>query len=249
MKTCISELSVLGVLLVMAVIIISSGIYFCESTYDVDYEGSDLPSKFESISRSMYFSMISVTTIGYGDMTPRTSCGEMVACMAGLSGIFVLGLPISIIGVKFEERYSEMTKQLKIQRERDRLLGLQQKLQALKGMSVLSTKILGRRPSDPRNLDEEDHDTIREKANTIFQEVDLDNSGEIDIDELRIALQKLGMQIEHDVLVVMMQVIDTDGSGTVDEEEFYAFVVKFVTGEILDMSQNIVRGEKPDALG
>jgi len=61
--------------------------------------------------------------------------------------------------------------------------------------------------------------------------------------------QKLGMQIEHDVLVVMMQVIDTDGSGTVDEEEFYAFVVKFVTGEILDMSQNIVRGEKPDALG
>jgi len=247
MKTCISELGVLGVLLIMAVIIISSAIYYCESTYDIYYNGGDeAPSKFESISRSMYFSMISVTTIGYGDLTPRTSCGEFVACLAGLSGIFVLGLPISIIGVKFEERYSEMTNQLKVQRERERLLGLQKKLQALKGMSVVVTKILGRRPSDPRNLTIADREMIQQKAVSVFHEVDLDNSGEIDIQELGAAMKKLGMDLDSDVLAVMMQVIDTDGSNSIDATEFTEFVFNFSTGEIWDQSENIVIGQRTE---
>jgi len=244
-RTCLQELSVLMVLLVMAVIVISSGMYFCENPDLTNIEG-----KFTSISRSMYFSMISVTTIGYGDMTPLTMCGEIVACLAGLSGIFVLGLPISIIGVKFQQRYDEMLREAKIQVERDRLLAIDKKLQAMRGMRLISTKILGDRPPDAGDLTAEEIDKIERTATKVFYEVDLDNSGEIEIEELGEAMKKLGMEMDRDVLLIILNGMDEDNSGTVDKDEFLNFVIKCMLGDIpttkdlgLDKKENSTTGD------
>jgi len=243
MKTCMAELSILAVLLVMAVIIISSGIYFCESTYDVDYEGGENPSEFVSISRSMYFSMISVTTIGYGDMSPRTSCGEMVACIAGLSGIFVLGLPISIIGVKFEERYREMTKQMFIQLELDKLIHVQKKLDAFQGMGEIASALLGTGQSFRGDLSEGDLQKLNKRAQEIFLKVDTDGSGEISLEELSSAVSELGMDVEDDVLEVMMNVVDVDGSNSISAYEFSVFLQKAVTGELVQMCKDYIKNK------
>ena len=101
--SCARELSVLMVLLIIDSILIASAVFFCENP-NVLIEESD----FDSIMTSMYFAIITVTTVGYGDYSPTTVCGECVACFGALSGVFVLGLPISIIGVKFQERYYDV---------------------------------------------------------------------------------------------------------------------------------------------
>jgi len=234
-KTCVMELSILGVLLFIAVVMISSGIYFCE--YVEFPEEGQAPTEFTSISRSMYFSMISVTTIGYGDMTPKTACGEFVACVAGLSGIFVLGLPISIIGVKFQERYDDMLKEVKIHSERERLNKIDAKLQSMKGMKVLANSILGPRPLGAGDLTAQELDTVERRCLAVFKEVDLDESGEIDVDELGIAMKELGMEIPKDVLEVMMQAMDEDGSQTIDQGEFLEFVLKCIVGDVKTLSE------------
>jgi hypothetical protein len=72
---------------------------------------------FESIPTTWYFIMATMTTVGYGDHYPVTPGGKAVAAVCMLCGIFVLGLPIVIIGNSFEEVF-EQEEELKAQRKR-----------------------------------------------------------------------------------------------------------------------------------
>uniref|UniRef100_A0A6U4XG69 EF-hand domain-containing protein n=1 Tax=Hemiselmis andersenii TaxID=464988 RepID=A0A6U4XG69_HEMAN len=225
-RTCLMELSILAVLLIMAVIMISSSMYFCENP---DLEKID--SAFESIARSMYFSMVSVTTVGYGDMIPKTMCGEFVACMAGLSGIFVLGLPISIIGVKFQQRYNEMLREDRIQKERHRLQVFDDKLDEFKGRKVVAPQILGNRAPDAGDLTLEELDMLERKAMKAFSEADLDESNAINLQEMQNAMKKMGAEIDKETVARVMSKMDKDGSGTVDRAEFLEFVTGTLVGD------------------
>lgn len=68
------------VVLIMAVVLYGSGIYFCENP-DVEAE---IISPYSSIIVSMYWAVITLSTVGYGDLSPTTSCGQFVACFAAL---------------------------------------------------------------------------------------------------------------------------------------------------------------------
>ncbi|KAI9015573.1 hypothetical protein DFJ74DRAFT_709500 [Hyaloraphidium curvatum] len=54
-------------------------------------------SKFQSIETSLYFMSVTLTTVGYGDITPVTAQGRFVACLAMITGLFVLAMPMTII--------------------------------------------------------------------------------------------------------------------------------------------------------
>ena len=47
--------------------------------------------------------MISITTIGYGDMVPVTAAGRVVGMVVAFSGVLVLALPVAILGAGFVE--------------------------------------------------------------------------------------------------------------------------------------------------
>ena len=82
----------LGVsLFVVAVaMLISAG-----AMYQVEHE---LPNtQFTSIPRSMWWSIVTITTIGYGDMTPQSPLGQFIAGIVGFLGICSLALPVGII--------------------------------------------------------------------------------------------------------------------------------------------------------
>lgn len=66
-------------------------------------EGTLQPDKFGSIPRSLWWAVITLTTIGYGDVYPITSAGKIVAGMVALVGIGVIALPTGILAAAFSD--------------------------------------------------------------------------------------------------------------------------------------------------
>ena len=63
------------------------------------------PSPFQSIPQSFWWCIVTLTTVGYGDMYPYSVEGKIVGVLTMLVGLIMLALPLSIIGTNFiEER-------------------------------------------------------------------------------------------------------------------------------------------------
>lgn len=61
-------------------------------------EGSD--SGFTSIPRSMYWAIVTMTTVGYGDIAPETPLGQSVAALLMVMGYGVLAVPTGIVSAE-----------------------------------------------------------------------------------------------------------------------------------------------------
>ena len=59
-------------------------IYLIEKNNDAEH--------FGSIVRAFWFSIVTMTTIGYGDITPTTSLGKILAITFGIIGIICVAL-------------------------------------------------------------------------------------------------------------------------------------------------------------
>lgn len=57
-------------------------------------EGPD--NGFSSIPRSIYWTIVTITTVGYGDITPQTVIGQIIATMAMLTGYSIIAIPTGI---------------------------------------------------------------------------------------------------------------------------------------------------------
>lgn len=59
---------------------------------------------FTSIPQAMWWSVETITTIGYGDMVPTSATGKVIGALVGLLGICAVALPVGIVtGGFFEE--------------------------------------------------------------------------------------------------------------------------------------------------
>ena len=61
-------------------------------------ECKQMPHRFASLTRCIYWCAMTVTTVGYGDMHPCTSLGQLLASVWGFFGVAVVALPSGIIG-------------------------------------------------------------------------------------------------------------------------------------------------------
>ena len=67
------------------------------------------PDTFDTFFDALYWAVVSLTTVGYGDLYPTTEVGRFVAMASSLMGIAVVALPSGIItaGLLDELRRSE----------------------------------------------------------------------------------------------------------------------------------------------
>ena len=63
------------------------------------------PKAFGSIPDAMWWAMAALTTVGYGDVTPATPLGRVIAGFVALLGIAVIALPVGIIASAFVEEH------------------------------------------------------------------------------------------------------------------------------------------------
>ncbi|SNT32391.1 voltage-gated potassium channel [Noviherbaspirillum humi] len=59
---------------------------------------------FDSIPRSIYWAIVTLTTVGYGDMTPKTDIGRMIASLMMLLGWGTLAVPTGIVTAEMTSR-------------------------------------------------------------------------------------------------------------------------------------------------
>jgi len=52
---------------------------------------------FTSIPKSVYWAIVTITTVGYGDITPHTVIGQAIAALAMITGYSVIAIPTGII--------------------------------------------------------------------------------------------------------------------------------------------------------
>lgn len=60
-------------------------------------EGDLQPDKFGSIPSALWWAVVTLTTIGYGDVYPLTAAGKFVASLLALAGIGLIALPAGIM--------------------------------------------------------------------------------------------------------------------------------------------------------
>ena len=67
----------------------------------------DSQSDFDTIPKSMWFGIVTLSTVGYGDMMPDTFWGKVIASLSIIVGILMLTGPIAVMSTNFSQRYIE----------------------------------------------------------------------------------------------------------------------------------------------
>lgn len=100
-----AKITVFLTFIIMMVIVIGSVMYFVEG---------GAGSGFTSIPRSVYWAIVTLTTVGYGDIAPTTPVGQFLAGIVMILGYGVLAVPTGIVSaemVREEDRKSTITTQ------------------------------------------------------------------------------------------------------------------------------------------
>jgi voltage-gated potassium channel len=91
-------------LIIILIIISSSLLYFAENEAQ--------PKIFKSIPAAMWWAVVSLTTVGYGDMFPVTFFGKIISAIILILSIGIFAIPAGIIASGFNEHFENKNKKI-----------------------------------------------------------------------------------------------------------------------------------------
>lgn len=115
-KASAKELVLLVFFLVLGIVIFAALIFYAERIqYNPDND-------FTSIPVGLWWAIVTMTTVGYGDMTPKTYVGMFVGALCALLGVLTIALPVPVIVSNFALFYSHTQARSKLPKKRRRVL-------------------------------------------------------------------------------------------------------------------------------
>lgn len=93
------ELAITGLVMSIWLVFVSTLMYYAERAAQ--------PEVFSSVPAAIYWGIITLTTVGYGDVVPVTPVGRALGAMIALLGIAIFALPAGIFASGFAEAIAE----------------------------------------------------------------------------------------------------------------------------------------------
>lgn len=117
LKASMRELGLLIFFLFIGVILFSSvspenvNIYriYLQAVYFAEVDSVDPKSQFNSIPDAFWWAVVTMTTVGYGDMRPVTVAGKFVGALCAITGVLGIALPVPVIVSNFNYFYHRET--------------------------------------------------------------------------------------------------------------------------------------------
>jgi len=86
-RNSVKKISIFMMIVLTIVMILGSVMYLVEGRQ----------RGFSSIPNSIYWAIVTITTVGYGDISPETPIGKFIACIIMLTGYSIIAVPTGII--------------------------------------------------------------------------------------------------------------------------------------------------------
>ncbi|XP_074107432.1 potassium voltage-gated channel protein Shaw [Cotesia typhae] len=115
-KASAKELGLLVYFLVLGIVVFASLIFYAERLQE------NPSNDFNSIPEGLWWALVTMTTVGYGDVTPKTFPGMFVGGLCALAGVLTIALPVPIIVSNFSMFYSHSQARSKLPKQRRKIL-------------------------------------------------------------------------------------------------------------------------------
>nr|XP_020474685.1 potassium voltage-gated channel subfamily G member 1 isoform X2 [Monopterus albus]XP_020474686.1 potassium voltage-gated channel subfamily G member 1 isoform X2 [Monopterus albus] len=147
-RRCTREFGLLLLFLCVAIALYSPLLYLIENEMNSTQE-------FTSIPATYWWAVITMTTVGYGDMVPRSIPGQVVALSSILSGILLMAFPVTSIFHTFSRSYVELKQEQQRLLQRRTHFLLRSRMAGLgSNLSLESDMLFPIRSSDTRDRDD-----------------------------------------------------------------------------------------------
>lgn len=119
-KASAGELLLLVFFLVLGIVIFASLVYYAERIQ------VNPDNDFNSIPLGLWWALVTMTTVGYGDMAPKTYPGMFVGALCAIAGVLTIALPVPVIVSNFTMFYSHTQARAKLPKKRRRVVAVEQ---------------------------------------------------------------------------------------------------------------------------
>ena len=115
MRASLGSFGFLTLLIAVVNIVGATAIYYSER----EWLGLDFvhhpEQRIRTMADAMWFVLVTLATVGYGDYTPESILGKAIASVLAVIGMLIFSLPIAILGNNFQNTYAQQTETDKIQ--------------------------------------------------------------------------------------------------------------------------------------